>query len=107
MKAFKYLGFLFENLTALYEVLKFGVERWRDWTIIIIKNALQIANIQMISGFQRLPTSVYGLDFGNDYFRLSVSLARKRQCPPLEGESFSMTESLTGFFLPAASPASF
>lgn len=43
----------------------------------MIKNALQTANIQMISGFQRLPTAVYGLDFGNDYFRLSVSLARK------------------------------
>ena len=95
-------------MTALYEVLKFGVERWQDWTIIIIKNALQVANIQMISGFQRMPTTVYGLDFGNDYFRLSLSPARKRQCPSLEGEAFSMTVTLLlASFCQAASAASF
>lgn len=51
MKVFKYLTFLFENLTALYEVLNFGVERWLDWTVIIIKCALQISSIQTVSVF--------------------------------------------------------
>ena len=43
------MTFLFENLDSLYEVLKSGVERWLDWTV-ILKCALQITQIQMISG---------------------------------------------------------